>query len=105
MAPKILLLAMLISVFLLSGCLQSGTDKTESSIKAEIEKANYCEVKDDCTIITGECPFGCYIVLNKKEVSHIQSLVNSYKSNCIYECTQVFNHDLIKCENNKCVNP
>jgi len=91
-----LLLAFLVFVLIfLFGCTQY-----QPFVENEIEKANYCEVKEDCAIIEGQCPFGCFIGVNKEKASSIQDLVDSYHSNCIYEC---IGYEGVECENNKCV--
>ena len=71
----------------------------ESRIKAEIAKANYCEVDSDCVDAGGKCPFGCYAYVNKNEVSRISKLIQSFNSKCIYDCLAC---STVICENNKC---
>lgn len=58
----------------------------EAQIRAEIEAANHCEADDDCVSAGSVCPFGCYILVNKSEVGHIQELLEGYESNCVYDC-------------------
>ena len=72
----------------------------ELQIKNEINKANYCSINSDCQDAGGKCPFGCYIFVNKNEVEKTSKLINSYNSNCVYDC--VGNITPI-CKNNKCV--
>lgn len=86
-------------LILLSSC------TTQSSIEKEIDKANYCEVKDDCTLIVSECPFECYISINKNEETRIMDLIDNYKSKsyaskCAYSCIQIEGFDCIE---NKCI--
>jgi hypothetical protein len=71
----------------------------ELNIKSKIEKANYCEIDSDCVDVGGKCPFGCYIYVNKNEVSEISSLVESFDSNCVYGCLAC---PTVTCENKKC---
>ena len=69
-------------------------------IKSEIEKANYCEAKEDCADTkTNKCQFGCNVYVNKNEVDRIRNLINSYDSKCEYECAYCRD---VECENNKC---
>ena len=91
---KIIILALLISTLIISGCA-----KTEDYIKNEIEKANHCNTKQDCIDAGGKCPFGCYVYVNKNEVDRISNLISSYRSNCIYSC--ILCQD-VACENNMC---
>lgn len=71
----------------------------ESNIKSAIEKVNYCEVDSDCADAGGKCPFGCYAYVNKNEVEQISKLIQSYDSNCVYDCVMC---PTAICENNKC---
>lgn len=93
---RILLIFFLI--LLLGGC------NTQILVEKEIKKANYCEVKSDCVIIESECPFGCYIGINKNEEDKIRGLIEDYNSNklnskCVYSCIQIQGID---CINSKC---
>lgn len=93
---KILIFITLISLVFVSGCL----DKIkESQIQSEIEKASYCNSDNDCVIVEGQCPFGCYLGINKLEADRISSLVKSFQSNCIYSCIPT---ESVSCVSNKC---
>lgn len=59
-----------------------------SSIKREIGKANHCETNADCKVITGQCPFGCYIPVNVAEGDRIEVMVDAYESDCAYSCLE-----------------
>ena len=92
---KLIIFTLLIFVVIISGCA-----KSESHIEKEIEKANYCETKEDCADTkTNKCPFGCNIYVNKNEVDRIRNLINSYDSNCEYECAYCPD---VECKNNEC---
>ena len=71
----------------------------EDNIKKEIEKANFCTTKDDCGQVNSQCPFGCYVFVNKNEVDRINDLLNSYQATCIYNCVPLIDYD---CITNKC---
>ncbi len=71
----------------------------ESRIKAEIERANYCEVDSDCVDAGGKCPFGCYAYVNRNEAERISQLIQSFDSKCVYGCLMC---PTAVCENNKC---
>lgn len=72
----------------------------EDRIKEEIAKANYCEVVSDCQqAAVSVCPFGCYIHVNKSEVSRIEKLLNEYQSTCMYSCVEFKGVD---CVSNVC---
>lgn len=59
----------------------------ERRIKAEIAEANYCEVVSDCVMVAqSQCPFGCYIHVNKNEAERIKNLLDGYESRCDYLC-------------------
>ncbi|HLG24054.1 MAG TPA: hypothetical protein VI564_03955 [Candidatus Nanoarchaeia archaeon] len=82
-------------ILLINSCSNTG-----SSVNKEIEKANFCNTKEDCIDTGSKCPFGCYSYVNKNEASRIKSLIDNYESNCVYSCIACFD---VKCENNKCV--
>jgi len=67
----------------------------QNYIFKEIDRANYCEKNSDCSLLPSSCPFGCFVAVNKAEVKRIDSLINSYQSNCIYSC--------IKAKGTKCI--
>lgn len=69
-----------------------------------IESYNYCELDSDCYFGQSECPFWCYLKINKKFSWIAKSMIDSYLSRieekCVYSCIYV---DWVKCEQNKCV--
>jgi len=75
---------------------------TEPYIKNQIEKANYCEVKEDCILVAqGKCPFGCYVYVNKDKADTITELIEAYvpRNTCEYSCLQCLD---VECKDNKC---
>jgi len=75
-------------------------DAQERHIKAEIAEANYCEAASDCVMVAqSQCPFGCYIHVNKSEVGRIKSLLDEYESGCAYSCIPF---EGVECVNNTC---
>lgn len=71
----------------------------EKEIDRAIEEAKYCEKKDDCAKIESQCPFGCWVVVNKNETERIRNMIHSYESYCAYGCTEPEGYDCIE---NKC---
>jgi hypothetical protein len=77
----------------------------ERHIKKEITKANYCEVASDCQMVAqSQCPFGCYVHVNKNEVGRIGKLFEdyqntSYGASCMYSCIEFKG---VECVNNTC---
>lgn len=72
----------------------------ERYIKKEITKTNYCEVASDCQMVAqSQCPFGCYIHVNKNEATRIGKLLEGHESNCMYMCIEFKGVD---CINNTC---
>ena len=79
----------------------------ERYIKNEITKANYCEVVSDCQMVAqSQCPFGCYIHVNKNEATRIGELLENYKNgeasrgySCMYSCIEFKG---VGCVNNSC---
>ena len=62
----ILILLVLVVIFLVL-ILNTNKSSSEDYIRNEIEKANYCKVKDDCVLAGSKCPFGCHILVNENE--------------------------------------
>jgi len=100
MDKKILYLLVLVIILgVLVGFAVFGSS-AEADIRTEIENANYCENTSDCTVVFGQCPFGCYLPVNNSAAGRIESLVSSYESNCAYICIELKG---VKCVNNKCM--
>lgn len=113
---SVVFLFVLLTLFLVSGCVQPGSPITEQATCGELEeygkelleKANFCNVDSDCTISTEfSCPFGCFKLLNKNaDLSRFRNIVELYKNKCrecIYECPLIPTLENIQCKNNKCV--
>lgn len=94
---KIIPLLFIIIITIFASC--SITTK-QNSIEKEIEKAKYCKVKEDCIIIHGKCPFGCYQAINKNEKEKIENLIKDFDSNCAYSCIELKEEP--QCNNNRC---
>lgn len=90
-------LILLIPMVLL-GCSEDIT-KSQGYIQRQIDQANYCETADDCADAGGKCPFGCYVYVNKEEVDRISDLIDSYESDCVYDCVMCLD---VKCFEGKC---
>ncbi len=76
-----------------------STRTYENYIRGQIEKANYCEKKEECVNAGSKCPFGCYIYVNKNEVDRIKYLIVSYPMECLYDCMMCRDAE---CKDNKC---
>jgi len=74
--------------------------RSEGYIKREIDKANYCSAKEDCVDVGGQCPFGCYVFVNKNEAQRIGAMITSFESTCVYSCMALKDFDCIsgKCQ-------
>jgi tryptophan-rich sensory protein len=75
-------------------------DPRVDSIKAEINKANYCSSDRDCIVIDSKCPFDCIVTVNKDQSERISKLINSYQSKCAYGCALLTG---AACREGKCV--
>jgi len=73
-------------------------------IKEILESYNYCEEDSDCVYTMWECPFGCFVVFNKKFWEIPTKIMDNYfeinGKNCIYDCMYM---DKVVCEDYKCV--
>jgi len=74
-------------------------------IKKAIAEANYCDVASDCEMVAqSQCPFGCYVHVNKNEAGRIRKLLENYQDTgyrtaCEYLCVQFKG---VECVNNAC---
>ncbi|MGM0439305.1 MAG: hypothetical protein ACQEP3_02640 [Patescibacteria group bacterium] len=71
----------------------------EAYVSWKLEKANYCEVKEDCVNLGDKCPFGCYIYVNENEEKEMKKLLDSFESKCVYGCEQCLE---VECASGKC---
>ncbi len=92
---------LLLIIAALSTALIASQKIKELYIKQEIKQANYCEADSDCenAVRGGQCPFGCYAYVNRNEVNKVSSLINSFRSTCVYSCVSCLG---VKCEDKKC---
>ncbi|MDZ7799010.1 MAG: PsbP-related protein [Patescibacteria group bacterium] len=86
----------------------------EQEILDLIDKENYCEVKEDCRIISKiDCPFGCYWLVNKNselllddlEPTEIEKKIQEYHEICPIcapDCFVGISIEYVECINNKC---
>lgn len=72
----------------------------EEFIQGQIEKANYCAIKEDCVLAERKCPFGCNILVNKNELDKINRMIGEYKQTCYLTCASLRYYG---CDLNKCV--
>jgi hypothetical protein len=74
-------------------------DRSEEEIRAEfrefVESRDDCEEDDDCTLVSAECPFGCYQAVNARYADDVrrkaEELVDELRSGgsaCAYGCAQ-----------------
>ena len=89
---------------LAAGALAAGCGPSEDTVREEIEAARYCDVESDCENIGGQCPFGCFIVVNQAESERILDLLEDYENwhteECMYDCMILVG---IACEAGQCV--
>ena len=87
---KIILFSAIATAIIIAAVFLLFASPSEWQVYAEIEKANYCSIDDDCTIVSFGCPFGCGSYLNKNAgIANLQSMVSSYQAThlqCEYRC-------------------
>lgn len=59
---------------------------SEDRTQAKLDAMNYCEEAADCVDVGGECPFGCYILVNTAEAAAAESLLDRHDEACVYDC-------------------
>lgn len=87
---------LVLAAIVLAGC--SGQGK-ESAMRQALAEANYCETTDDCAMITGVCPFDCYVLMNKAQSGAIMAKLSTYETNCTYSCMRA---PAYECTEKKC---
>jgi len=79
-------------------------NKIVTEYRQKLEMANYCDVTEDCMILSLPCPFGCGSYINKKEEGVLSNYAKIYDdkdcSDCMYKCKGPAQP---MCKNNKCV--
>ena len=93
-----LVITLVIVVAVLTSFSGSSVDD-EAYLKNELEKTNYCEVKEDCIRVGNICPFGCHLYANRNEADRIKILVTSFPLKCIYDCLSC---PEVECVGHKC---
>jgi len=69
-------------------------------VLVEMERANYCDVKEDCVETNTKCPLGCYHLVNVAELEKVNGFVKEFKQNCFQTCAALEDYECIdsKCE-------
>ncbi len=72
-------------------------------VKDILESYNFCETDDDCIYTYWDCPFGCYVPVNKDFVGITSKVITNYFDinghYCVYDCMVMSE---VKCNNYKC---
>jgi hypothetical protein len=84
-------------ILLLSWLLACGA--REARVEAKLDDMNYCEEAADCVDVGGECPFGCYVLVNEAEASAARALLDRHVGTCVYDCAAPTE---ILCEAGRC---
>ena len=100
----VVLVVVVIVTVVLIAINQNKTEKTaKEQIDQEIEKANYCNIKEDCNLLDSST-FGCFVYVNTNDISRINTLIKDYnKKNNVESggCIAVVTYP--KCEGGKCI--
>ena len=77
---------------------------SETKIRELLDRYNYCEVDDDCTVKYGICPFGCHQFINKQYEKTVENLFDVYtrhtKEHCDYKCMAL--PEKVVCKDYRC---
>ncbi len=93
-------LYLILALLFLSACSRSADEMVinlnhginEEYVKDEIQKSNYCSIKEDCALVDANCPFDCYSYVNQNELERINDLIRNFFNNrqndevCLYDC-------------------
>ncbi len=68
---------------------------------------NFCETNDDCAVVEGSCPFGCFIFHNTGiDFSDYQPALTTYQDNCNpceYKCGSAPRVNDRRCVEGRCI--
>jgi len=63
---------------------------SETKVRELLDRYNYCEVDEDCTVKQWICPFGCHQFIHKRYENIVSNLFEVYtqhaKEHCDYKC-------------------
>ncbi len=75
-------------LMILPGCNNEET-KIANFKKTIKEEFNFCEVDQDCKIVYGVCPLGCFFIVHNEKVAEVEAMVKEVKeggTTCLYKC-------------------
>jgi len=72
-------------------------------VKDILDSYNFCETDNDCIYTYWDCPFGCYVPVNKDFIGIASKIIANYFDinghYCVYDCLEMND---VKCNNYKC---
>lgn len=76
----------------------------ETKVRELLDRYNYCEVDEDCTVKQGICPLGCHQFIHKKYEQTVNDLFDVYTKNterhCEYRCMAL--PEKVVCKDYRC---
>ena len=103
----IILVALVVIVIMAVVLIMIIRNKNENAAKEyiaqKIEKANYCNIKEDCNLLDSST-LGCFVYVNTNDISRINTLIKDYNKKNNAEsggCIAVVTYP--KCEGGKCI--
>ena len=73
---------------LIAGC--DNCDQLVARFKQIIEKDfNYCEIDQDCEVVMGVCPLGCFLIVHHEKMADVKKMVKKIENDCptcVYKC-------------------
>ncbi len=83
-------------------------NEARTEINQLIEESNFCSTDEDCMLLNGYCPLGCYIPVNIELAEDVRTALDDFRLRqeelcgveCIYRC---MTNQSVVCENNNCI--
>lgn len=70
--------------------LEDDCEKLKRQVLALLSEKNYCNTSADCEMVSFDCPFGCYRLVNKNvDLALVREGVAKYRTRCppcLYDC-------------------
>lgn len=93
---KFFLPILALAAILLAGC---SSPSAEEAMRQALADANFCEEESDCALLTGVCPFDCWVMVNESQSGAIAAQLAAYETDCTYSCMPAPDYE---CRAGKC---
>jgi PBP1b-binding outer membrane lipoprotein LpoB len=78
---------------------EANLETKREDLKQLLDSGATCQVDDDCEVLEGKCPVGCYVGVNRENSDQVREAMDAHVDSCVYRCRP---HKGVSCEQNKC---